>query len=122
QKPGEKPKPVAGIPKMRVLVAGARKQLIEDVHTAIKNTGMVADTIVPGLLGPVNAFELAMPEVFAKEVVALVDIGFKSTCISLVQEGELVLSRVLNIGGDKLTNGLAEALGISYAEAEGIKV
>ncbi len=122
QKPGEKPKPVAGIPKMRVLVAGARKQLIEDVHTAIKNTGMVADTIVPGLLGPVNAFELAMPEVFAKEVVALVDIGFKSTCISLVQEGELILNRVLNIGGDKITNGLAESLGISYAEAEGIKV
>jgi type IV pilus assembly protein PilM len=30
--------------------------------------------------------------------------------------------RVVNIGGDKVTTGLAEAMGITYAEAEGIKV
>jgi len=48
--------------------------------------------------------------------------GFKNTSICLLQEGELILSRVVGIGGDKLTNGLAESLGISYAEAEGIKV
>jgi type IV pilus assembly protein PilM len=63
-----------------------------------------------------------MPDVFNKEIVALVDIGFKNTSICLLQEGELILSRVVGIGGDRLTNGLAEALGISYAEAEGIKV
>jgi type IV pilus assembly protein PilM len=67
-------------------------------------------------------FEMAMPEIFSKEAVALVDIGFKSTSISLLKEGELVLSRVVNIGGDRLTSGLAEGMGISYAEAEGIKV
>jgi type IV pilus assembly protein PilM len=108
--------------KQKVLVAGARKQLIDDMQTAIKNTGLIADHIVPGLVGPVNAFEMAMPEVFAKDVFALVDMGFKNTSICLLQEGELILSRVVGIGGDKLTNGLAESLGISYAEAEGIKV
>jgi type IV pilus assembly protein PilM len=120
-KPTEKTK-AAGPPRHRVLVAGAKKQLIEDMQGAIKATGLIADNIVPGLLGPVNAFELAMPEVFSREVVALVDIGFKNTSICLIQEGELILSRVVAIGGDKLTNGLAESLGISYAEAEGIKV
>src|SRR6266403_4239970 len=108
--------------KQKVLVAGAKKQLVDDMQTAIKNTGLVADHIVPSLVGPVNAFELAMPEVFAKDVFALVDMGFKNTSICLLQEGELILSRVVGIGGDKLTNGLAESLGISYAEAEGIKV
>jgi Tfp pilus assembly PilM family ATPase len=39
-----------------------------------------------------------------------------------VDQGELVLMRVVNIGGDRLTTGLAESLNISYAEAEGIKV
>ena len=63
-----------------------------------------------------------MPEIFAREVVALVDIGFKNTSICILQQGDLVLSRVVAIGGDRLTNGLAESLGISYAEAEGIKV
>jgi type IV pilus assembly protein PilM len=113
----------AGIPqKHRVLVAGARKQLVDDMQTAVRNTGMLPDHIVPGLIGPVNAFESAMPEVFNNEVVALVDIGFRNTSICLLQEGELILSRVVAIGGDRLTTGLAETLGISYAEAEGIKV
>src|SRR6185369_703039 len=108
--------------RQRVLVAGAKRQLVEDVQAAVKATGLVPDSISPGLLGPVNAFELAMPEVFAKEAVALVDIGFRSTSICLRQEGELVLSRVVAIGGDRLTTGLAEVLGISYGEAESIKV
>jgi len=118
----EKPKLGSGSAKFRVLVAGAKKQLIEDIQAAIKTTGLVADNIVPGLLGPVNAFELAMPEIFSREVIALVDIGFKNTSICILQEGELILSRVVAIGGDKLTHGLAESLAISYAEAEGIKV
>ena len=118
---GDKAK-TPGPQKQKVLVAGARKQLVEDMQTAIKNTGLIPDHIVPGLVGPVNAFELSMREVFNKEVIALVDIGFKNTSICLLQEGELILSRVVGIGGDKITNGLAESLGISYAEAEGIKV
>jgi len=121
-KPTEKPKLGAPNTKYRVLVAGAKKQLLDDMQLAIKNSGLMADHILPGLFGPVNAFELAMPEVFSREVVALVDIGFKNTSICVLQEGDLVLSRVVAIGGDRLTTGLAESLGISYAEAEGIKV
>jgi type IV pilus assembly protein PilM len=118
----EKPAAPAGPPRFRVLVAGARKQFVEDMEGAITASGLVADSIMPGLIGPVNAFEVAMPEVFAKEIVALVDIGFKHTTVSILEQGELALSRVVGIGGDKLTSGLAECLGVSYAEAEGIKV
>lgn len=115
-------KGAAGQPRQRLLVAGAKKPVVDNLAACAKAAGLEVDCIVPGLVCPLNAFELAMPEVFAKEVVALVDIGFKSATICLVQEGELTLSRVVNIGGDKLTAGLAEALGISYSEAEGIKV
>ena len=115
-------KPGAAGAKHRVLVAGARTKLLEDIQAAVKSAGLVAEEIVPGLIGPVNAFEMAMPEVFSGEVVALVDIGFKNTSICLLQQGQLVMSRVVAIGGDKLTCGVAEALGIGYAEADGIKV
>jgi type IV pilus assembly protein PilM len=80
------------------------------------------DQVLPALVCPTNAFEAAMPELFANDVVALVDIGFKSSSISILANGELALSRVVNLGGDKLTTGLAEAMGVSYAEAEGIKI
>jgi type IV pilus assembly protein PilM len=120
-KPAETPK-TAGIPKLKVLVTGAKQQLIGDFQAAIKAAGLVADHIVPGLVGPLNAFEMALPEIFNNESVALVDIGFKHTSICVLDRGELALTRVVNIGGDKLTAGLAEAMNITYAEAEGIKV
>ncbi len=108
--------------KNRVLVGGARKQHIETLQAAAKNGGLVADFITPGIVAAVNAFELAQPEAFAKDVVALVDIGYRTSVITLLLNGDLAMTRVVNIGGDKLTNGIAESMGISYAEAEGIKI
>ena len=110
------------IMKQKVLVAGARRQLVEDFQTAIRNAGMIPDYIMPALVGPVNAFEMVMPEIFSRSVVALVDIGFKHSSIAIVSEGELILSRVVALGGDRVTAGLAENMGTSYAEAEGIKI
>jgi type IV pilus assembly protein PilM len=121
-KSAESPKASPGTPKQKILIAGARKQLIEDFVEAGRRAGLVVDCIVPGLISPVNAFEKAMPDVFANEAVALVDLGFKNSSICIVHRGELILSRVVGIGGDRLTNGLAEALNVSYAEAEGIKI
>ena len=111
-----------GAPKLKVLAAAAKQQLVADFMQATQLAGLTAECMVPGLIGPMNTFEQALPEVYAKETVALVDIGFKHTSVCVLDRGELALTRVVNIGGDKLTTGLAEAMSISYAEAEGIKV
>lgn len=117
--PGEKS---AGVPKLKVVAAAAKQQLANDFMKAAELAGLTAASMVPGLIGPINAFEQANPKIFADETVALVDIGFKHTSVCILDRSELVLTRVVNIGGDKITAGLAEALSISYAEAEGIKV
>jgi type IV pilus assembly protein PilM len=119
---GEGIKINASAQKLKVLVGGAKKQLCDDLMSAVRQAGLVPDQVVPGIVGPVNAFEVANPDLFTKDALALVDIGFKATSICLLQKGELIVSRVVNIGGDRLTQGLAESMGISYAEAEGIKV
>ena len=115
-------KPSGDSKKHKVIVTAARKQLLGELETAAKAAGLVADQVVPGLIGPANAFELAEPEIFAKEVVALVDIGFKNTSITILDSGELILNRVVGIGGDHITSGLAETMGVGYTEAENIKV
>jgi type IV pilus assembly protein PilM len=114
-------KPAPG-QKQKVIVGGGKRQLVDDVANAIREAGLNAAQIVPGLIGPLNAFELSEPEAFAKETVALVDLGFRNTTISMLQRGELVMHRIITMGGDKITQGLADSLGISYAEAEGIKL
>lgn len=120
-KPGESAKTPPG-QKQKTLVVGAKKQLVDDYLEGARNAGLNVEFIVPGLIGPVNSFEIAVPEVFAREVVALVDIGFKCSSICILQEGQLILSRVVGIGGDRMTTALSESMNISYAEAEGIKV
>ena len=78
---GEVPK---GNPKVRVLVGAAKKQIVEDLREAASRAGLVADQIIPSFIGPANAFEQAQPEPFAKEVVALVDVGYKNTTICIL--------------------------------------
>ena len=121
-KPADTAKTAGGPAKQKVLVAGAKKQLVDDYVEGAKGAGLVPEAVVPGLVGPVNAFELAQPDLFAKETIALIDVGFRSSSICILQAGELMLSRVVGIGGDRLTTALSESMNISYAEAEGIKV
>ena len=117
--PGEKE---TAATRFKVLAAAAKQQLVADFINAAALAGLTAESLVPGIIGPLNTFELALPEIFAKETVALVDIGFKHTSVSVLDKGELILNRMVQIGGDHLTLGLADSMNISYAEAEGIKV
>jgi type IV pilus assembly protein PilM len=112
----------SGVTKYKVWVGGARNDYLTSIANAVKAAGLIPDQVTLTLLGPANALEIAQPEAFQKETIALVDLGFKSTSISILDEGELCLSRSVEIGGDRLTSGLSEGLGISYAEAEGIKI
>src|SRR5580658_1018119 len=120
QKPAEPAK--AGVVKYKVWVGGARRELLMTLSSSVKAAGLTPSHVTLGLLGPVNALGFSQPEIFSKDVVALVDLGFKSTAISILAGGELCLSRSVELGGDRLTAGLGEAMNITYAEAEGIKV
>ena len=122
-RPAEGAKPgAANIQKQKVAVGGIKKTLIDDIQAAIKGAGLIPDQVVPGMIGPTNAFEMAEPEIYAKDAVALVDIGFKNSTVTILDAGEIQLNRVVAIGGDRLTAGLAEVMNISYQEAESIKV
>ena len=121
-RPGTKSEALKPNQKGRVLVGGAKKKTVDDLQAAARSAGLVPEAIVPGLIAPANAFESAQPEIFRKEAVALVDVGFRNSSITLLLCGEPILSRVVAIGGERLTSGVAESLGVSYAEAEGIKL
>jgi type IV pilus assembly protein PilM len=108
--------------KCKVLVGGAKKQLVTEVQNAAKHAGLVADSITTTLVGPANALEISLPDVYAKEIIAVVDFGYKNSSISIVMDGKLALNRVVGYGAAKLTTGIAETLGIPTAEAEGVKM
>jgi len=108
--------------KQRVLLAGVKQQVVDDFTAGAKSAGLILESLVPGLIGPVNAFELLNPELFNQEVAVLVDVGFRNSSICLLQKGQFVLSRVVALGGDRLTAALSEAMNITYPEAESLKI
>lgn len=57
-----------------------------------------------------------------KEVVAYVDIGADVTNLCVVEEGSVKFVRVIGIGGEDWTDAIVEIFGVSYDEAEEIKI
>lgn len=107
--------------RLRVLAGGAADQLVNDLHAACHEAGMALDEITLSQLSLVNAAIFKGAEAPAASSVALVDIGFTNSTISILMNGELMLTRVIGFGGDQLTAGLAKAMDANYRVAEAIK-
>jgi type IV pilus assembly protein PilM len=107
--------------KKWVLVGGAKTVLVEQLSAAAKAAHLELAQVTLTQISLVDAAALALPPEAKKEVVALVDIGFQTSTISFLVNGELGLTRVVSMGGDKLTQDLAAAFNIPYQVAEGLK-
>lgn len=124
------PKPGTAVPPpktppssvSRFLVGGARRSQVETLLAAAKTAGLPASHIAPGAIGPMNAFEFAQKDAFEKEIVALIDIGYRNSAITIVMNRELAFHRPITNGGDRITQAVAETLNITPEEAEGIKI
>src|ERR1044071_8418732 len=81
--PGKDAKAPTGPPRHKVLIAAARKQVVDEIVNGAKAAGFVPEVVVPALVGPANVFERSVPEVYKNEVVAIVDIGFKNSSICI---------------------------------------
>jgi type IV pilus assembly protein PilM len=93
--------------KAKVLVGGARKRLVENLQDGARNAGFSLEQVTLAQVATVNAFKMLAEESHG-EVVALLDVGFQSSSINIVRRGELVLTRLVNIGADKFASALAQ--------------
>ncbi|MEW6159511.1 MAG: pilus assembly protein PilM [Verrucomicrobiota bacterium] len=105
-----------------VLAGGAPQSIVTAVQTACEKAGLILEELSFSQIGLANAVASTFPEATQNEVCAIVDVGFKSSTISILAKGELALTRVVTFGGDKLTASLAEAMNSNYRVAEAIKV
>jgi type IV pilus assembly protein PilM len=94
--------------KSRVLVAAARRSLVEDLVDGARDAGLTVEAITLGQVALANAFQKTNPDASAQPV-ALIDIGYQTSTISILHEGELALTRVVNLGAERLTALLDQA-------------
>ena len=108
---------------MRVLLIAAGTDMIESFVSTAGTAGIevagidltpfaVARAVSPAARGEVG---LAGAE-------AIVDVGAGVTNMVIHQNGEARFVRILLVGGDEVTNALADGLSVSYDEAEAMKL
>lgn len=106
--------------KAKTLIVGVKNQLLQSLAEAAALAQISIAQVTASQTSAANCF-FSSPDASQNKVVALADIGFSHSTISLLVNGEITLTRVVNIGADKFTSGLAESMNITYAVAEGLK-
>lgn len=102
--------------KLKVLLVAIPNRIIEQY----KNIAVLCGLDLVAL--EAEAFGLVRSLVKnSKEVVCLVDIGSRSTTISIVDKGILKLSHSFDIAGNDFTEQLSKSLGVDTDEAEILK-
>ncbi|MCX6356603.1 MAG: type IV pilus assembly protein PilM [Candidatus Aureabacteria bacterium] len=105
-------------PKMKVVLAAARKTLVQERVDLLKEVGLVPRVVTLDAIALANAFESACPPSSPDETVSVVHIGAVRTILNIVSGGVLELTRDIEQGGSNATIAIARGLGIDYAEAE----
>lgn len=105
-----------------VLVGGAKAEFLNDLQVAARRADLIPTDISLTQIGLANVAARSLSAEIKDEAIALVDLGFGASTISIMAGGELRLTRVVDIGGDRLTAELAQLFTITYEVAEGIKL
>jgi len=108
------------IKKAKTLVVAIKNSLLQNLQDGAVSAGLKLEAVTASQSAAANCFARSK-EASENKIAALVDVGFGHSTISLLVNGEITLSRVVNIGADKFTGGLAEAMNITYSVAESLK-
>lgn len=101
---------------LKVLLVAVSNDLIDQYRQIVS----LSNLELKGL--EVEAFGLARVLIGdEKRVVAILDIGSRSTTVNIVDQGILKVSHSFDIAGNELTQVLAKALDIDFFEAENLK-
>lgn len=118
-KDGKALKPPPPIPVLTIGLPAARLDLISNLLAKAHGE---FDSATATQIGLINAARYTLPPEQIHQVVAIVDIGFLHTTMSILVEGEPTVTFVVGSGGDRLTRSLATSMNVDYKAAEAVKL
>jgi type IV pilus assembly protein PilM len=107
--------------KMDILLVAAKKDFIEKRLATVKEAGLEPEVLDVDVLALANVF-WENYDMTPDNAVVLVDIGASLTKINIVTNSTTIFTRDVGIGGKNLTQEVQNKLGISFQEAEALKV
>lgn len=107
--------------QMEVLLVAAKKDIIQEYAAVVSEAGLKPLIMDVDSFAIENAFDLA-DAANPDEAVALVNIGASLININILNQGVTAFTRDLNMGGNQFTEEIQKQLGVSYEEAEALKL
>ncbi len=101
-----------------VLFFAAKQELVQSFWRTVEASGLQPGSITPAPVLDVNALRYARGE--GETVSILVNIGARSTNLTFLYPGGFTV-RSVNLGGNLITQSLADNLGLSFERAEALK-
>lgn len=111
----------AGEGKMDILLVAAKKDFIEKRLAAVKECGLNPEVLDIDVLALANVF-WENYDMTPDNAVVLVDIGASLTKINIISNTTTIFTRDVAVGGKSLTQEIQNRLGISFQEAEVLKI
>lgn len=109
---------LAGTDNMEVLMAVSPRSAIETVLALIRSAGCKPAAIDVEPLGIARVLKTCHPNDLGSRNVCVVHIGHSTTAINMYRAGTLAFPRSVPLGSAQLSQAIAEAFGITMAEAE----
>lgn len=107
--------------EMDVLLVAVKKDIINDYLSIISTAGLKAVVVDVDAFALQNAFEIAY-EIEKDQVVGLVNLGAAVMNINILQGGMSEFTRDSALGGNRYTESIQKMLGLSYEQAETLKL
>lgn len=93
-------------------------EVVDGLYKAVEIAGLKVDNLT---LEPIAAIQLAIPERFRMLNIALIDVGAGTSDISITNDGAILAYGMIPMAGDAITEDIAKACLVDFAEAERIK-
>ncbi len=103
--------------KYELMIIAVKQELVEKYIELSEDLGLEIKAIE---IEP-TAIARTINKLYEDKTVGTIDIGEKSTSVSVINEGRLLFTRTIGIGGADINNEIMENNAISYQEAEKYK-
>ncbi|MEO0794508.1 MAG: pilus assembly protein PilM [Verrucomicrobiota bacterium] len=102
-----------------VILIAVKSEVVDDFCTEFRRQGITPESVEAASVLDYNAFRLNYPDVEGESL--LVNIGARSSNLLFINELGFFI-RNITLGGNTLTQNLADSLGKSFPQAEQIKI
>lgn len=107
---------------MDVVMAIATQTSVDTAIGALKRAGKKPAALDVEPLALARTLSVGYDGELAGKQVCVIDVGHKTTSINIYRDGQILMPRQVPVGGELVTRAMADNMGISFEDAESMKL